>query len=737
MPTLTTPADQAKIFSIEGMSCASCASRIERQLKQVPGVEEASVNFASQKAYVRVKEGFEDEASLEGAVARAGYGAKPYHPETSGAPSQAQGQEQKRLGRRLAWGALFTLPFLIHHLIAWFAPFEMPVGVGFALALPVVAWVGAPFHLNAWKGIRRGDVTMDSLVSLGSTAAFTASLPALFRVPLPVYFDAAALIVFFVALGRYLESVGRRHAGDALELLMRQRPQSAHLLKTSYQVDVPLEAVGPGDLIFVKPGEQIPVDGEVVDGKGWVDESLLTGESAAVEKRPGRRVYGGTLNGQSALTVQVEGLGADSALGRLIRLVEEAQGSKAPIQALADRAASFFVPAVLILALATFAGWTWAAHHPWTEALSRAVSVLVIACPCALGLATPVALMAGVGLAARRGILIRRAEALEKSRDIQAVVFDKTGTLTEGRPRLMDLLVTEGWSEQKVLRYAGALEKGVNHPLAAAVLREAMILDLVLPAAANVVETPGAGVKGWVEGHQVAVGTKAFVESIEGVVSSPQVRSNAEAYRQAGQTVSLMAIEGQVVGVFAMEDPLRQGARQVVGELRKMGLKTHLLTGDGSVVAARVARKAGVDDFQAGVTPAGKLDYLRELQAKGLKTAMVGDGYNDAPALAAADLGIAMGSGTDVALASADIILLRGELGKVVEALGLARQTLRVIRQNLGWAFLYNLLALPLAVFASVPPALAAAAMSLSSLSVVANSLRLYAYKPRTPAGGG
>ncbi len=732
-PARAASPDHPVILSIEGMTCASCAARIERKLKSTPGVREASVNFASQKAYVGIAPDFGGLQRLEQAVAAAGYGAKVYHPNQENRPSFSFRQEEHRLRKRLIVGAVFTLPFLVNHAVGMFGPFELPVILQFALALPVYFVTGWGFHRSALNRLRHGEVTMDTLVSLGSTVAFAASLPALAggHASAPVYFDAASLILFFVALGRYLESMTKRRAGNALELLMDLRPQSAHILKTSYQVDVPLEAVGPGDLLYVRPGEQIPVDGEVVEGKGWVDESLLTGESAPVEKRPGRPVYGGTLNGQTPLTLRVEQVGEESALGRLIQLVEEAQGSKAPIQVLADRAALVFVPAVLLIALATFLGWVFLAGAPWSRALEQAVSVLVIACPCALGLATPVALMAGVGIAARRGILIRRAEVLEKSESLQDLVFDKTGTLTEGRPRLVDLLVTEGWSEEKVLRYAGALEKGVNHPLAAAVLREAMLLDLVLPATENVTEVPGAGVKGWVEGHQVAVGTKAFVESIEGVIPSPQVRANAEAYRQAGQTVSLMAIEGQVVGVFAMEDPVRLRAKEVVGELKKLGLQTHLLTGDGPVVAARVAARVGVDAFQASVSPAEKLDYVRKLQAEGKKVAMVGDGYNDAPALAAADLGIAMGSGTDVAKASSDIILLHGEMEKVVEALTLCRQTMRVIRQNLFWAFGYNLMALPLAIFAKVPPSLAALAMALSSLSVVLNALRLY----RIPAG--
>jgi Cu+-exporting ATPase len=719
------------ILSIEGMTCASCAARIERKLKATPGVREASVNFASQKAYVGVSPGFGDSQGLEKAIAAAGYGAKVYHPNRENRPSYFFREEERRLKKRLIVGAIFTFPFFANHVANLFGSFELPLFVQFASALPVYFVTGWGFHRSALARLRHGEVTMNTLVSLGSTVAFVASLPALAGAAVPVYFDAASLILFFVGLGRWLESITKRRAGNALELLMDLRPQFAHILKTSYQVDVPLEAVGPGDLLYVRPGEQIPVDGEVVEGKGWVDESLLTGESAPVEKRPGRPVYGGTLNGQTPLTLRVEQVGEESALGRLIQLVEEAQGSKAPIQVLADRAALVFVPTVLLIALATFTGWVLLAGAGWSRALQQAVSVLVIACPCALGLATPVALMAGVGIAARRGILIRRAEVLEKSEGLQALVFDKTGTLTEGRPRLVDLLVADGWSEEKVLRYAGALEKGVNHPLAAAVLREAMLLDLVLPATENVTEVPGAGVKGWVEGHQVAVGTKAFVESIEGVIPSPQVRANAEAYRQAGQTVSLMAIEGQVVGVFAMEDPVRLHAKEVVAELKKLGLQTHLLTGDGPVVAQRVAQRVGVDAFKASVSPGEKLDYVRKLQAEGKKVAMVGDGYNDAPALAAADLGIAMGSGTDVAKASSDIILLHGEMEKVVEALTLCRRTMRVIRQNLFWAFGYNLLALPLAVFAKVPPSAAALAMALSSLSVVLNALRLYAQKPR------
>jgi Cu+-exporting ATPase len=719
------PGLHSVILTLEGMSCASCAARIERKLKTVPGVREASVNFAAQKAYVGLDPVLTDMTILEKAVEEAGYGAKLYHPNSRNRPSQTYLDEQRRWGWRLMIGALFASPFLVGNLWMLFQSFEISPGVQFILALPVYLLTGWPFHQSALKRLGHGEVTMDTLVSLGSTVAFTASLPALAGAASPLYFDASALIILFVALGRYLESITKRKASQALELLMDMRPKVAHVLKEMHQVDVPVEAVGPGDTIYVRPGEQIPVDGKVLEGKGWVNESLLTGESMPVEKRPARKVFGGTLNGESSLTLLAEEVGEKSALGRMIQLVEEAQGSKVPIQSLADRVSSIFVPIVIFIASGTWVGWMLAGH-PWSVGLEHAIAVLVIACPCALGLATPVALMAGIGIAARRSILIRRASALEKSETIQTIVFDKTGTLTEGRPRLVDVLVMEGWSEDKLLRYAGSLEKGVNHPLAAAILREAMILDLVLPAAESVVEVPGAGVKGRVEGHQVAVGTKAFVESIEGVVSSQQVRANVEAYRQAGQTVSLMSIEGHVVGVFAMEDPIRINSKEVVEELKHLGLRVHLLTGDGQVVAERVAERVGVDDFRANVSPEQKMAYVRELQGRGQKVAMVGDGVNDAPALAAADLGIAMGSGTDVAKEAGDVVLMQGDMHKVIEALAISRETFRVIRQNLFWAFGYNLAAIPLAVFTQIPPSFAALAMSLSSVSVVLNAMRLY-----------
>ncbi len=725
-PTQEPKEPQSVILAVEGMTCASCAARIERKLKTVPGVKNAAVNFASQKAYVQT-EASPNVPALEAAVEKAGYSAKPYSPQPQAA--RLYEADQHQMGWRLVLAGLLVLPFLAEHLLMAFKPFTLSPLVQFFLATPVFFVVGWPFHKAALKGLRYGEVTMDSLISLGSSAAYFCSLPALARYPVETYFDASGLILFFVTLGRYLEILSKRRANRALELLMNLRPRIAHVLKETHQVDLPVEMVVVGDNLSVRPGEAIPVDGYILEGKGRVDESLLTGEPMPVEKRPGDKVFAGTLNGTTTLNLKAREVGEQTALAGIIRLVEEAQGSKAPVQKTADKVAAVFVPVVLGLALATVLGWVFAAGRPWGTGLSHAIAVLVIACPCALGLATPIALMVGIGVAAKRSILIRRAEALEKSSRVDVMVFDKTGTLTEGKPRLVDMMILDGLEEAKLLRYAAALEMGTNHPLASAILKEIMVLDMVVPSAERVVETPGAGLQGMVEGHQVAIGTKAFIESLEGIVPSPQVRANIEAYRQGGQTVSLMALDGRISAILVMEDPPHADSRDVIQKLRGLGLKVHLLTGDGEVVAQKVGERVGVDLVKAGMDPGGKLDYIRGLQRQGLRVAMVGDGYNDAAALSAADLGIAMGSGTDAAKEAGDMVLVQGGLPKVIEALQLSRATFQIIRQNLFWAFAYNLVALPLAVFFQVPPALAALAMSLSSVTVILNALRLYRLK--------
>lgn len=713
------------ILSINGMHCASCASRIEKQLQTVPGVIHLSVNFASQKAYIQTEDHRTNIPALEAAVKEAGYSAHLYvahqHAHT------AYQDQERRFGWRLVLGGILALPLVAHH--AGIELLHFSVWVQLAFAAPLYFIVGWPFHQSALRFFRNGQVSMDTLISLGTSVAFFASLPVLWGKPADLYFDATGIILFLVTLGRYLENRSKQRVNQALQQLINLTPRVAHVLKETSQIDLPVEFVTIGDQITVRPGEAFPVDGEVLEGKGTVNESLLTGESLPVEKRPGSSLFAGTLNGTSTLMMRASSIGEETTLARMIRLVEEAQGSKAPVQKMADRVASIFVPVVLVIAALTWAGWIYLGGVSWVVAFQHVVAVLVIACPCALGLATPIAVMAGVGVAAQKSILIRRAEVLEKTRKIDVIVFDKTGTLTEGKPRLMDVMVVGEQNEEQLLRYAAALEMGTNHPLASAVLREVMVLDLILPKADKIVEVPGAGIQGWVEGRPVAIGTKGYIESMEGIVASDQIRANVEAYRQGGQTVSLMAIDGKIAAVFVMEDALRAESKDVLTHLKKLGLQVHLLTGDGEVVANRVGQRVGADAVKAGVMPSGKVVYIKELQAKGLKVAMVGDGYNDAPALVAADLGIAVGSGTDVAKEAGDIVLVQGDLAKVVVALQISRATFNIIRQNLFWAFSYNLLALPLAIFTKIPPSVAAGAMALSSLMVVLNTLRLFGKK--------
>ena len=704
------------------MTCASCAARVERSLLKVPGVQSAHVNFATHRAYVESDQ--ENVTSLVTAVEEAGYGVR----EPSGPPIRPSDhfhREQTRIGRSLLLALLFSAPFLVLH-AGGGHPVHLPLWIQALLAAPVYFLSGWIFHRRALRNLRHLTADMDSLVSLGSTAAFFASLPAVWAGRGESFFEASTLIITFVLLGRWLEASVKRRTGSALEGLMDLQPRSAHVIKKSRQLDVPVSAVGPEDLLSVRPGEAFPVDGEVTEGRSLADESLLTGEPLPVEKKMGSKVYGGTLNGEGTLTVRAVAVGEHTVLSGIIHLVEEAQGTKAPIEHLADKASAVFVPSVLALAFFAFGGWMLWGGALWNEALTRAVAVLVVACPCALGLATPTALLVGTGIAARRGILIRRAEVLESAASLDAVVFDKTGTLTEGRPRLVDAYVTEGLTEEKALRFASALESNSNHPLAQALLKEMMVLRLTLPKSEAVNETPGGGLTGRVEGHEVAVGTKAFVESLLGEPPSEQVRAHAEAFRQGGMTISFLSLDKKMAAIFAMEDPVRADAASSVRGLKDLGLEVHLLTGDGPVVAERVARRVGADAFRAGALPADKLQYVRELKKKGMKVAVVGDGYNDAPALSEADLGIALGTGTDVAKEAGDMVLVKSDLSRVSEALRLSRDVLSVIRQNLWWAFGYNLVMVPLALFSPIPPALAALAMSLSSVTVVGNSLRLY-----------
>jgi Cu+-exporting ATPase len=712
-----------KILSVEGMSCASCAARIEKKLRSLPQIKDARVNFASQKAYLVFNEGMPITFPvIEKAVEQMGYRLAPLQHRSLDASNQ---KDTFQYAWRFILGGLISIPFLAMQISPLIGKEFLVPWVQFLLASIVYCVVGWPFHKITLRNLRHYQVTMDTLVSMGSSIAFWASIPAIFNVRFPMYFDSTILILTFITLGRYLEAVTKHRTAQSLEKLIQFQPQVAHVLKEIKQEDIPVEMVEKGDIIYVRPGELVPVDGVIIEGKSLIDESLITGESLPAEKKPGSTVYGGTLNGASTFTFRAESVGEKTILSQMIRLIEEVQGSKAPIQHMADQAAAIFVPVVLVIGVVTFLGWMIWNPQSWALALEHFISVLVIACPCALGLATPVALIVGSGVAAESGILIRRAEVLEKTMKITSMVFDKTGTLTEGHPRLIDVLILNGDSEEKILRYAGALESCSNHPLARAILKEVMILDLTLPLAQQISETPGAGIRGLVEGHWVILGTKAYVESLEGVIESNQIRSNIEAYRQGGQTISIMVIDQAIAAILVIDDPIREESKETITKLKQLGMKIHLLTGDNEITATRVAQRLGISLVQANVKPDEKLAYIQKLQSQGEKVVMIGDGYNDAPALVAADLGIAIGTGADIAKESGDVILVHGNLQKVLEALQISKRTFSVIQQNIFWAFSYNLVAIPLAAWGGVSPGLSAAMMSFSSVLVVVNALRL------------
>lgn len=698
------------------MHCASCVARVEKALRSVPGVQGARVHLISGKAYVQA-EGEISAQALEEAVSGAGYTA---HVQKNRASSRVMPWEEEK--RKSAWRAfsavLISLPFFAMH-----AGAEVPLWLQGGLSFGVWLGVGWPYHRMALSALRKKSATMDTLVSLGSTTAFWASAAAgVFGGQ--VYFDAAAMILTFLSIGRFLEAAAKFKAASSVETLWRLTPRSAHRVTQGRQEETPIEALVPGDLVHVRPGETIPADGRVMEGSSTLDESALTGEARPVPKAPGDLLFAGTLNGEGSLTLRVEKKPQDFLLHRVQDWVEQIQGEKASLQRVADRVAEVFVPVVLLLAFAAFLGWLFSgASLFW--ALQRAVATLVVACPCALGLAAPVALLAGSASAARHGLLIRRVEVLERVPRIQTIVLDKTGTLTEGKPRLADLYTSEGWTEEKILRVAAGIEAHSNHPLARALLREVELLHLPLPRAEGVQEKPGAGVRGRVDGREVLLGTKAFVEAQEGVLPSEQARAHAEAYRQAGQTVVYLAVEREIAAVLAFEDPLRLHAAEAVRKLKRLGLRVVMLTGDQEATAKRVAEKVGVDEVRWSCLPQAKKEVVEALRRKGEKVAVVGDGVNDAPALAAADLGIAMDAASDAAREAADLLLVKGDLLRVEAALRLCRKTYRVIRQNFTWAVVYNLMALPAAALGPVPPAVAAAAMSFSSLSVVLNALRL------------
>ena len=724
------PTDEIEL-QIEGMTCASCVRRVERALTKVEGVAGATVNLTTELADVRVSTPV-DAAQLVAAVERAGYAAEVVAARLSAADEAGERrarrrQTLRRRGRTLVAGGILSAGVLIASY--GFGSASWSPYVQFALALPVWAGLGAIFHRGALKALRHGSANMDTLVSLGSSVAFVYSVVAMIALPGTMLdFDVAALIVTLIAVGKFLELVARGRAGDAIEALAGLQPRTAHLLargesaddwQQGAAVDIPVDRLRVADVVLVRPGERVPTDGVVLEGRGAVDESMLTGESMPVAKSPGDDLVGATVNTTVPLIMRVTLVGADTVLAQILRLVERAQTEKAPVQRLADRVSGVFVPTILLIALATFAGWL-ATGHGFVNAMIPAVAVLVVACPCALGLATPVAIMVGTGRGAELGLLIRGGEALERIRGLRTVVFDKTGTLTVGKPRVVGVAAPPGSDATQAVRFAAAVEQASEHPLARAVVAAA---TAPVPLATDIEAVPGGGVRGRISGHSVAVGSLRWL-SDEGVNVSA-ARAAAEGAAERGQTGFAVAVDGMATAVIAVADPVRADSADGVARLRRLGLHVVLATGDARATADAIAHQVGIEDVRAQLRPEDKAGLIAELRAARGPVAMVGDGINDAPALALADVGIAMASGTGVAMAAADITIVHGDIDAVGSAIALSRATLRTIRQNLGWAFGYNLVLVPLAVAGVLPPVAAALAMAFSSVSVVLNALRL------------
>ncbi|MFB3818395.1 MAG: heavy metal translocating P-type ATPase [Candidatus Methylomirabilales bacterium] len=794
------PATATVGIPVSGISCASCVAAIEAALRGAPGVISAEVNFATNVATVTYAPAMAGPAELRRAIRQAGYqpleGAAG---ETAGDVERAARQREVRtLRRKLAVAAVLTLPVFLGSFPEWFPWLPGLLtrhAVLLLLATPVQFWAGAQFYRGAWAALRHGTSDMNTLIAVGTSAAYGYSVamtlaPGYFlaRGFAPaVYFDTSAVIITLILFGRLLEAVARGRTSEAIKRLMGLQAKTARVVRDGREVDVPVETVEMGDLVVVRPGEKIPVDGVVREGASAVDESMLTGESLPVEKRPGDEVVGATLNRTGTFRFEATKVGKDTVLAQIIRLVEEAQGSKAPIQRLADYVASIFVPVVLGLAVLTFAAWALVGPEPaLLFGLLNFVGVLIIACPCALGLATPTAIMVGTGKGAEHGILIRSGESLETAQRIRTVVFDKTGTLTRGRPEVTDIVPSaecrvpspgdegrgpggesrEPGAESRdripshelraasrqtgsaiphsafrtphsceLLRLAAALERGSEHPLGEAIVRRAEAAGIALEAAEGFEAVPGHGVRGKVGGRAVVLGNARLMR--EAGVDLAALAARAEALAAEGKTPVYLAADGQALGLLAVADTLKPESAEAVRALAGMGVEVVMLTGDHRRTAEAIARAAGIPRVLAEVLPEQKAQEVKRLQAEGRVVAMVGDGINDAPALAQADVGIAIGTGTDVAMEASDITLIRDDLRAVVTAIRLSQRTLRTIKQNLFWAFIYNVLGIPIAAGVLYPvagmlldPMLASAAMALSSVSVVSNSLRLRRFRP-------
>jgi len=740
---------------LTGMTCTNCAATIERTLnKKVPGITNATVNYATEKATIEFIPGMVTRADMIAAVERAGYGVVEAAEGTDleDAEQAARDAEITDQTRKFWIGVAFALPLFVLSMLrdfnilgAWsHEPWVNWLMLG--LAAPVQFYVAWDYYVGAYKALRNGSANMDVLVAMGSSVAYVYSVVVTIFLTLGsiaagehVYFETAAVIITLIKLGKLLEVRAKGQTSAAIKKLMGMRAKTARVVRDGEEVDIPIEHVMAGDIVVVRPGEKIPVDGIVIEGKSSIDESMITGESLPVSKKSGDEAIGATLNKNGRLKIEATKVGAESALAQIIRLVQEAQGSKAPIQRVADQVSNYFVPVVIVLALLTMLVWWFGVGAGFTPALIRLVAVLVIACPCALGLATPTSIMVGTGKGAENGILFKNSEALERAHSLKAIVLDKTGTITVGQPSVTDVVLSKqatSLDRNSLLRLAASAEKGSEHPLGESIVRAAQEANLSLAEPEQFEAIAGYGIVAHIDGHDVALGNKKLMEKRS--IHLNGLEAEADRLQKEAKTAMWMAVDGKVAGVIAVADTIRPTSKEAVAEMHRLGLKVIMLTGDNQATAEAIAGEVGIDQVRAEVLPGDKSAEVKRLQAEnnGL-VAMVGDGINDAPALAQADVGIAIGTGTDVAMEAADVTLMRGDLRSVPQAIGLSKATMRIIRQNLFWAFIYNIILIPVAMgalypFSFVPdmlrelnPILAAGAMAFSSVSVVTNSLRL------------